>query len=361
MMRPVASGPLFTGHYNQTPNRQIQKPVPGNRHARRAQAKPQQKLHYEPPVADPQETDFRHQHWKDKRDRLLKILPRAGTTQTSFESFLQCGAECYVEHEATEGRYRLRGCYCHNRHCEPCMKAKANLLRGNLVDRLHGRTEFQYRFVTLTLKHTDTPLRDQIDRLYASFKKLRNSKLWKTNQKGGCMILETKWNPDTGEWHPHLHIMAEGEHMMKERLSEEWYAATGDSYVVDIKLMQTDKDAAFYVAKYVSKGTNADVYFNDEACIEYICAMRGTRSCATFGSWRGFKLLAKPTDARKWSTVGSLTGIIKAANANEPWAIKMLDLINAHLQYNPHRPRPAKPLASADKAKYTIPSAKCRH
>lgn len=344
MVRSVRLGSLFGQPDVPRPPRHVLPPIATNRKARRHAKPKQEKTHYEVAIATPEERDFRHQHWAEKRKLVRNILPQCGTRDTALQSFDECGAEAVVEHDKRDNRYRLRGSYCHSRHCEPCMKARADLMRWNLLEKIKDHKEFQYRFITLTLKHTDDELRVQIDRLYASFKKLRNTRLWKSSQRGGCAILEVKWSPDTGEWHPHLHIIAEGDHMLKDRLSQEWLHCTGDSHVVDIKLLREDKDAAFYLCKYVSKGTNNEVWYNEAAAIEWVCSIKGTRTAATFGSWRGYALMRKPKDDRKWIRIGSLAGIVKAANEGHRYYIDLLDKIRADLQYNPHRPRnPSNP------------------
>lgn len=350
IVKPDGYAPLFGVGRNPHPTDKLTGRRKANRHERRAMNQKVVKQHYEPPAADPIETKFRHQHWEAKRKLVRSALVACGYGTTALQCFDNCGAECYVFHNAAEGKYKLVGCYCKNRHCEPCMKARANLLAANLQDRLEDHDQYQYRFITLTLKHTDTPLREQIDKLYASFKKLRASKLWKRSQKGGCAILEVKWSPDTGEWHPHLHLICEGEHIRSDLLSAEWYAATGNSYVVDVKLLKTDRDAAHYLSKYVSKGTNDAVWCNEGAAQEWVCAMRGTRTAATFGTWRGFALMKKPGESPGWKRIGSLCGITRAANEGQAWAIHMLNSILADLQYNPHRPhKPRDPKTTSSR------------
>ena len=158
----------------------------------------------------PCEETFRHSGWKHKRKLVTEALFRSGMGELSFERFLNCGSECIVEMEVDEGGYRLRANYCHCRHCEPCMRSKANIMRVNLINRLDQDADGRYRFLTLTLKHSETPLRDQIKRLYRSLRTIRKSKLWKNNVLGGAAFLEVKYERDAGEWHPHLHAVIEG-------------------------------------------------------------------------------------------------------------------------------------------------------
>jgi hypothetical protein len=286
---------------------------------------------------------FRHHNWKEKRSLVIKALQASGTSSRGLDNFQNCGAECVIEWSEIEQKHRLRGSYCHNRHCEPCMRAKANLLAANLRNRLESQKGGDFRFVTLTLRHTDTPLMDQIKRLNKCFAKLRSRKLWKNSQRGGCAILEIKWNAEKQKWHPHLHIISDGGFIKNFDLSEEWLHVTGDSSIVDIRRLSSEKDAAHYVAKYMSKGTNQAVWNDPAAAIEWVVATRGVRTCATFGTWRGFQLLKKNEDAKDWVAVDLLRNVARRAREGEEAARHLLAILVDSKQYNPHKPRLPKP------------------
>jgi hypothetical protein len=195
------------------------------------------------------------------------------------------------------------------------MRAKANLLANNLRNRLAEKPDGRYRFITLTIRHSEDPLTEQLRHLYDSFKRLRASKLWRRTQRGGAAMLEVKWSEETRRWHPHLHIVAEGDYCNKHDLSEAWHTASGDSFVADIRKLDSERDAAHYVAKYVTKGTSANVWNDRSAAQEWVVATAGLRGCTTYGTWRGFKLLQKPKDPGDWIFEGKLDEIAARAQA----------------------------------------------
>lgn len=297
------------------------------------------KASYQFPTATSEEVAYRHEHWKDKRDLVVQALRETGATERQLEAVSNCGSQCVVEYCAETQQFRTRANTCKCRHCQPCAASKAGVLAANLRNRLETATKGQYRFVTLTLKHTDQPLAAQIARLYASWKKLRNCATWHTTQKGGAAILEVKWSPKTRQWHPHLHIVTEGKYLSQRDLSAAWLAATGDSSIVDIRALNSGKDAAHYVAKYVSKGTVDAVWHDPDARQEWVTATKGVRSAATFGTWRGFKLLAKRPETKKWQRIGLLTTILDEAKRGSPAAAKILSHLYRKDQHNPHRRR----------------------
>jgi hypothetical protein len=301
---------------------------------------------------------FRHHNWAAKRSLVRQALTDAGTGSSSLNSFDNCGCCCTVEYSQAEQRYRVRGCYCHNRHCEPCMKAKSTLIVNNLRAELKNRDQADFRFITLTLKHDKaTPLKAQIKRLYACYNKLRKSPLWKRSQKGGVATLEVKWvEPgeypgkggstchSEGGWHPHLHIISQGQYLSTYDLSDQWYAITGDSYMVDVRFMSRDKDVAFYVGKYVTKGTNDAVWSKPTRAAEWVKAVKGVRMAATFGNWRGIKLLAKAKEEPgTWEFVASLSSLVRRMHAGEQHALHLLIVLTETASYDPHRKRSPKP------------------
>lgn len=286
--------------------------------------KPKPKFDYHVPQAAKCETNFRHSYWKAKREMVHIALASAGESTFALDRFAQCGSGCVIEVSPSTKKLRLKACYCHSRHCEPCMRAKANKIAGNLRTKLEEDTECTYRFITLTLKHNSTTLQEQIRRLLASFKKLRKYAVWADSQTGGAAALEVKWNPKTREWHPHLHVISAGNFLHKRDLSEGWKKATGDSTIVDIRLLDSPKDAAHYVSKYVTKGTSGEVWQDASAAQEWIIAMKGVRSCMTYGSWRGYKLLQVQEETKDWRPLTSMIELYAAMDRKEDWAIGIM-------------------------------------
>jgi len=303
----------------------------------------ERKYEYFVAPADPDETWFRHHNWEARRQLVRKQLVNVNTSEFALNRYDECGGECLVEWSDTEQRYRLRANYCHCRHCAPCARAKATTLSKNLRERLEQQPKGndRYRFITLTLKHrSGMPLRAMIDKLYKCFATLRKTKLWKNSQRGGCTIFENKWSAESG-FHPHLHITAEGDWMRQESLSKEWLEITGDSFKVDIRSLKDAKDTAFYVSKYVTKGINDEVWLNTGAASEWICASKGLRICATYGTWRGFALLKidRSHEAKDWKPVALLTQIAARAKAGSLVDQELLIHLHDSLTYDPHKRR----------------------
>ncbi len=119
------------------------------------------------------------------------------------------------------------------------------------------------------------------------------------------MMLEVKRSKSGEHWHPHLHLITEGDWINGRQLSEQWLKVTGDSNVADVRRIDSGKDVCAYVCKYVTKGVDGKVWEKDDWADEWICSTKGVRVAATFGSWRGYQLLQVNNKADDWTPVST--------------------------------------------------------
>lgn len=246
------------------------------------------------------EDTFRHSGWAADRIRIFEALQRLHKGSRVLERFAHCGAQTSIEQ--SKSGYRLACDHCRNRCCVPCGRARAAIIRQNLMLLLVG---LQVRFVTLTLRHSHTPLSDQLDRLYRSFNVFRRRRFWTSHVSAGAAFVEVKVSDRDGLWHPHLHILVVGDFMDAKRLSQEWLAVTGDSSRTDISLVKQHDKVGGYVTKYVSKPLDPSVFLQPDTLDEAITALAGRRLCLTFGAWRGKPLSEVPDDGTEWHSLGS--------------------------------------------------------
>jgi hypothetical protein len=175
--------------------------------------------------------------------------------------------------------------------------------------------------------------------LYKSFKQLRRCKAWKDTQHGGAFMLEVKLVKPRNttrrdgtpskplEWHPHLHVIAQGSFVNIKLIQEEWHRITADSWLVDVRVLPRENDVAAYVSKYVTKGTSPEVWNHPEFAAEWIEASKGIRTCDTFGTWRGFGLTKPVAIATDWTRVGSLVELIRRCRQDEEIAWWILSTV----------------------------------
>lgn len=278
------------------------------------------------PPATPEETTWRHSHWKERRERVRQTLLQTGASEATINRFDECGSECVVQYSPSRDTWRLRANYCHNRHCEPCRRQQANRLAMNIREKLAEARPGTIRFITLTLAHKDEPLLEQVKRLLASFRRLRSHAAWKASQDGGVAMVEIKLG--NSGWHAHLHVLSEGRWIDQHALSAAWHKATGDSWVVDVRRVDDGAKASAYITKYVTKGCSTNVWLDRSRAQEYVIATRGLRAASTYGTWRGTQLSKMPTGINDWQTQISLRKLLALGKSGQPAAVRLLMILH---------------------------------
>lgn len=289
------------------------------------------RLVYEPPreefrvsPLDLDEAHFRHSGWAGRRRRVFDALKRVHVNDGRLDRFANCGSSCSVQHSPSTGQFRLAANYCRDRCCQVCGAARSNKIADALC--AHGRGRC-LRFATFTVKHNDLPLTEQITRVYTAFSTLRRRAWWKQHVNGGVAILEVKIGRDR-RWHVHLHTLLEGSYLPQKDLAAEWYAVTGDSYIVDVRSVGTNQREVRYVAAYAGKPLDASIVLEEHRLDEFILAIKGRRLALTFGTFRGLDLDATDPDApTDWVSIGSLRELLCDARRGEPTALELLRLL----------------------------------
>jgi hypothetical protein len=286
----------------------------------------------------PDDVAFRHSHWARTRARVRAQLRTAFPRGRRAGRFADCGQSAWVfRHAGDPGRFKVASDTCRDRWCRACQRDRGRVIARNLAPRL---TDLEVRLVTLTLRHRDQALRHQVDRLYAHFRTLRRAPFWRDAVDGGVGFLEVKWNPGERRFHPHLHALVVGRWISQKRLADEWRRVTGDSFVVDVRLVRDPADVAHYVVKYASKPGDTKLFRSPEALLHAMRALHGRRTCFTFGVCRGWQLTAQP-DTDEWILVGSLGCIRDRAADGDPEAFELLARLGESDVTHAHRPAAA--------------------
>jgi len=142
--------------------------------------------------------------------------------------------------------------------------------------------------------------------------------------EGGIAFLEITRNERTGHWHPHSHVIFAGKYIAKAVLRDMWFDITGDSWIVDIRLIRTPQAAASYVLKYATKAISARVWRNPDALTEAIRALSGKRAFNCFGSWTAFNLSRVPPTDLVWEFFETLPNLIRRYKAGDAAAGQVL-------------------------------------
>ena len=216
--------------------------------------------------------------------------------------------------EGLEDEYRLvRANFC-DQHliCNFCaVRRSIQKLNAYLQRYYHLLQLNPYRIpllITFTVKN-GPDLRERFEHLVCSFRRLQDKRRrYLSNPRkyaftqlvkvtAGVGTFENTYNADTGEHHPHFHLIALCNDIPAHKpLVDEWQEITGDSFVVDIRPFEDSnhpQTAFMEVFKYVLKFSTMPLDVNYQASR----VLAGRRLLISFGEFWGVKVPEQLTDA----------------------------------------------------------------
>ncbi len=257
--------------------------------------------------------------------------------------------------------------FCRDRMCASCQFHKGTCMSRRVFSLVKPMN--CPRFITLTLKHSDEPLSDQITKLYDSFRRLRQQQGWKQHVQTGVATLEVTRQLKDGRWHPHLHVLYDGEFYPVGTLKAGWEKATGDSSIVFIKVPHGREQSAAYISRYLGKPV--DLYqWPPAATCEYALALAGRRLLMTFGR-RPAREAEPETDGTTAESVSVLTpaqAVVDAARRGCPYgglARTLLERLGGFFARavgfaGLKAALPGEPLTPAEEAELLVALRRCR-
>lgn len=208
------------------------------------------------------------------------------------------------------GRVHVCSNSCRQRWCPICSSGRANYITHSVMEWLVGIKH--PRFLTLTLKHTNAPLDQQIDQIYRHFRALRKDKQFRSYVRGGIWFFQVVLSKHKDQWHPHIHCLINGKYMPHEWISRKWLRITKTSNIVDIRAVNDKKKAAEYVARYCARPAKLSNY-PLSLRVEIFESLHGRRLSGAWGTAKGISLsppkfvqAEKYTQLGSWSTIHSL-------------------------------------------------------
>ena len=166
-----------------------------------------------------------------------------------------CANYLLFKHYYTLDKYKLSGLKTCKKHmlCPFCSAIRASkqatAYHDKMVHLLKENPKLKPVFVTLTVKNGDD-LKERFNHLKDSFKTYQSRRRdWLKKGRGynefckahGIVYAYEITNNGKG-WHPHLHmILLVDDWIDKDKLSAEWYAITGDSFIVDVRRVKPSK------------------------------------------------------------------------------------------------------------------------
>lgn len=280
--------------------------------------------------SDPPEQAYRFKATPSTRQTLLEVIDDLELSPAQRSRFEQCGSDAWIQREYHTGRLRVTSKTCKLRFCPACRAKLARVTRQRVDGALRTHKVTAWRFVTLTLRHSKKPLREQLQHLRQSFRRLRQRKRWKAHVRGGIAVIELTRNHKTQSWHPHLHCVVAGTYFPQPRLSAEWLIASRTSCVVDVRSVWSIESATDYLCKYLTKSPLPAFVDDREALIEYVNDTKRGHMLITFGDVKAPKP-DEPDDkpAEMWEPMCSLAQAIDLAKSGHEFYLRLLRSLTA--------------------------------
>ena len=259
--------------------------------------------------------------------RFYRKMDPWGTTKFS-DRLSDCRSRAWFIRNSETGKVRVAAKQCRLRWCYHCSEARQQFITAAVLpwlERAHNPL-----LLTVTMKHRDKPLSEQIDFLYKSFTKLRNRLYIKEKCRGGVWFFQVTYNQKIKQWHPHIHALIDSKYLRHDWLTETWYKITRCSQIVHIRAIHDREKTLSHNARYAAR-PSALIKIPEELWPDMYEAFDGRRICGSWGTAKAISLRpVKPEDASKWVSIGGFRLVSECVksddNASAIWRAWLMDL-----------------------------------
>ncbi|MBA7641538.1 hypothetical protein ES703_49223 [subsurface metagenome] len=276
------------------------------------------------PHIDCYDQRFRFKNVAVERAYWLDHLTNVEASTVRIERFEQCGRHAYLYRDTADQSFVLRSETCKLRICPACRRRYRFAAIARIRDLLQDLKPKTWQFMSFTIRHTRAPLRQQLDFLKASFRKLRQRQVWKRSCTHGYMVAEIKYNPHKDEWHPHLHMVVKCRYINWSELRTAWFQITKGSHQIDCGYVRSCPKACDYIAKYIAKPPFLTDIKTTERLQDYYDAIQNARILMPFG--KPPRMPPRPTldTPRTLEPIGHLGDLHHRAARGDEFAMRCL-------------------------------------
>lgn len=279
---------------------------------------------------------FEHRGWQPMRRRVMASMIRTEQSPGRRHDFWHCCENHHVFRSPDGGEIEVIPETCHDRFCLPCGARRSRRIAEATAGLMKEASD-KLMFITLTIRgRPSDSLASMLDRLRDAWKELRRLRGWRDNVRGGVVMLEVKYSRTSGgHWHPHYHMICEGNWVDPKWLSAAWSVITRGSDQVDVQRVREERVALSYVSKYASKPLDPSFVMRPSLIDEAMVALKGVRLAACFGTWHGTPLSKGITDEQadetavltEWVYEGTADDIAIRAGRGDTDAIQLLSRV----------------------------------
>lgn len=283
------------------------------------------------PHLDDYDQRFRFKNHAVERAYWLDHLHSVETSTVRIERFEHCGRHAYLFRDPLDGSFVLRSETCKLRICPACRRRYQHAAIQRIRDLLQDMKPKTWQFITLTIRHTRAPLKQQADFLKLAFRRLRQRTTWKAAVQHGYAVLEVTFNDHKDEWHPHLHVLARCRYIDWKLLRKDWIAVTNGSHAIDCGYVRSIPNACDYIAKYLAKPPKLNTITTLERRNDYYRAIQNARFLMPFGKPPRTERRPALDTPRNLEPIGHLGDLHHRASRGDEFAIRCLRALTRQL------------------------------
>jgi hypothetical protein len=260
-----------------------------------------------------------HRAYRDEYE--YQVIPNL--TESQKERWDDCSTQLWVRLDNTVSAVNS----CKNRMCAICNWRNARKkysITYQAMQKIEIENDFNYLFLTLTVKNTSAEkLKSTVDDMMEGINRMQSCKRWKKTVRGYVRNMEITYNPNTSEYHPHLHyiIAVNRDYYSNEDIylstydwREMWERSLRLDYVsiVHIETIQKGENLAHAVAevsKYAVKMAKLVDQDQPEAVKVLMRTLRRRRLIAYGGIYKDITKSLKNAEKRENCYTGEPEGI----------------------------------------------------
>lgn len=239
----------------------------------------------------------------------------------------ECRSRAWFIRNKDTGKVRIAAKQCRLRWCYHCSEAKQQFITQAVLPWFEKA--LKPKLLTVTIRHSQRPLLEQIEFLYKSFRKFRNRKFLKDRIHGGIWFFQITYNQKRQEWHPHIHALLDSEYLDQLELVSLWRKITLTSDIVHIRAVHDPEKTLSHNARYAAR-PSALIKIPDFLWPALFDSFNGKRICGTWGTAKDISLRPqKPDDSEKWISIGGWRTVTRSLgfddNAAAIWKAWLCD------------------------------------
>ena len=192
-------------------------------------------------------------NWRDNKENSVLVAESHIRLLGGYENrgyrMLECCCKTYFREYEDGAKQFDSAFFCERRLCPMCMWRDSLKTYGEvswMMDYIQARHDFKFIFLTLTVKNVGCDkITSYLDEFFEAFNRLTKLKRFKDISKGWFRSFEMTHNWDTGEYHPHFHVIIavdksyaewHGDYMHHSEWVKMWHSLVGGKHPPSVRI-----------------------------------------------------------------------------------------------------------------------------